>query len=461
MKYLETMADGSYLLQRYYILINSHTKPLKCQFCFKKFLAEDLENHFFSEHRYRYPSQNACPWCAGNRSWKPRQKSRHARHLLNCFKRYKNRYEWVDSSKICESREFYGRPKLCEMHPYAYESVFLPPLRGGWWNLKEEQQQQPPLCLENEDLGIHYVREFIHFDGSPVCWFHLAVRAYALSAFFETFGKFWERDRAFLLEFSCWCDGGEPYEDSFLLHHRHMIVMVRNRKDFYENFWKKFEINQQDGSSCGGRYKMCRVIRSWIQLKNTIFCLSSRKANCEFFDEDDMVRSSHQRRPNLCHFYIFRPLSPDFKWRVPLKLASKEGMAETITSLMRETPVTEFASKCSLGSCRRWRVKFGDVIGIINNNFLSIPESMKNDWWYPPRKQQEILDQVVPLMKKIEWLNMENEGQCGSEKRMERSEVEMKKQLEELKVGLNEIRQQISSSTEKKEIVSEKEMTTT
>lgn len=436
----------AYLLQRYYILVNSHTKPLKCQFCFKKFSAEDLENHFFSEHRYRFPSSNSCPWCAGNRSWKkPRQKCRHARHLLNCFKRYKDRYEWVDYSsstnnKICdESREFYGRPKLCEVHPYAYESVFLPPPPpgGGWWNLKQE-----PLCLEeNENLGMHYVREFIHFDGSSVCWFHLAVRAYALAAFFETFRKFWERDRAFLLEFSCWCDGSHEEEEeeeySFLrLHHRHMIVMARNGKDFYENFWKKFEINNQQQQ--GGRYKICR---SWIQLKNTILCLSSRKASCNFFDWSN--------QPNLCHFYIFRSLSPDFKWRVPLKLASKEGMAETITILMREIPVTEFASKCSLGSRRMWRVKFGDAIEIIDgNNFLLwlssyLPESMKNDWWYPPRKQQEILDHVVPLMKKIEWLNM------GREKSMEGSEmmIEMKKQLKELKIGLNEIKRQSSSST--------------
>lgn len=97
-----------------------------------------------------------------------------------------------------------------------------------------------------------------------------------------------------------------------------------------------------------------------------------------------------------------------------------------------------------------WRVKFGDAIEIIDgNNFLwlssYLPESMKNDWWYPPRKQQEILDHVVPLMKKIEWLNM------GREKSMEGSEmmmmIEMKKQLKELKIGLNEIKRQSSSST--------------
>lgn len=415
------MADGRYLLLRYHNLVSRHAKPLKCQFCFKKFSAQELESHFFSEHRYRFPSQNSCPWCAGERSWKPRQKHRHARHLSECFKRYQNRHEWINSG-TCEPREFYGRTMLFDAHIYAYESVFLPPLqrRIDWWDVKEEegQQKKQQLFVESEDLGIGYVRKFIHFEGSPVGWFHLAVRAYALAEFFDRFEDY--RDRAFLLEFSCWCDGGEPHEDSFHRHHRHMIAVARNGKDFYENCWKKVEV--KNAPDC---YKMCRVIGSWIHLKNTIFCLSSRKASCGFFDSDFVQQQ--QQRIGLCHFYIFRPLATHFKWRVALALDGEEGVREAITSSKRYMPVTPFASKCSLGPRRLWRVKMGDVIDPLN--YFSLESAKRDWWWYPPRRQQLILDEVIPLVKEIDSLKLEME-------KCKRDESELKKQLEELKVEL-------------------------
>lgn len=369
-----TMADGQYLLHHYYNLVNTHPKPLKCQFCFKIFSAEELENHFFSEHRYHFPSRNSCPWCAGERSWKSRQKHRHARHLSSCFKRYKNRYEWNNNNS--KPRDFYGRKMLSDAHLYAYESVFLPPL-NGWWGEEEEEQQQQ-LFMESEDLAMRYIRKFIHFEGSPVGWFHLIVRAYALGTFFENFETYW--DRAFLLEFSCWCDGGEPYEDLFRRHHRHFIALARNGKDFYENFWKKIQ-------------GMCYAIGSWRHLKNTIISLSSRKATCSLFDD-------WRRQKQSCHFYIFRPLAPHFKWRASL---ASGNIGEAITSLKGGEPVTPFAGKCCLGPRRMWRVKIGDLIDPWLITRLSRPllESAKNDWWYPPKRQQVILDEVVPLMRQI------------------------------------------------------------
>lgn len=413
------MADGRYLLHSYYNLLNHHEKPLKCQFCFKLFSAEDLECHFFSDHRYRFPSLNSCPWCAGIHSWKnPRQKYRHARHLLDCFKRYRNRCKWINNS-CTAPREFYGRPILPDAHIYAYESVFLPPLHGrvDWWDKKEEVEKKQ-LFVESDDLGISYIRKFIHFEESPVVWFHLVVRAYALAEFFERFENYWEHNQAFLLEFSCWCDGGEFHDDPFHRHHRHMIALTRNGKDFYENCWKKFEVTTAE------RYKMCRPIQSWVQLKNTLFCLSSRKASCSF--TLGFVQQHHQRISS-CHFYIFRPLSSDFKWRAALALDGAEGIQEAISSSRRHMPVTPFASKCTLGPRRQWRVKIGDVMDSLN-----LP-AKKDWWWYPPRKQQLILDEVVPLVKEIESL------------KRKRKEIipQLKKQFEELKIEIENIRRKL------------------
>lgn len=453
------MAEGRYNLHRYRNLVNRCLKPLRCQFCSRKFSARELENHLFGDHRYRFPSINSCPWCAGNRSWRRAgQKNRHARHLTDCFKRYRKHFEWTGPEPpICEAREMYGRSTVL-LHPRAYESAFLPPPYDpsrdtslAWWRLKEDQQ-----FIESDDLGIAYVRKFIQFEGSAVGWFHLIVRACALGEFFERFEEYVDpaddsrRHRAFLLEFSCWCDGGERYDDPVHRHHRHMIVVARNGKEFYDQCWKKVVV-------VGGlpvdnyRYKLCYKIRSWKHLKNTLFCVSSRTSSCDFGDVSEEENEGTPRSSN--HFYVFRPVTPRFKLRAALALDGVEGIREMITSLEGQRPVTSFARKCSRGT-GRWRVKIGDVIDPRIERFLYQPngmyfekstreyfESAKRDWWYPPSNQQRILDEVVPLVREIESARRyrnELEKRLESQKAESRQrESELKKQLKEQKVDLN------------------------
>lgn len=300
---------------------------------------------------------------------------------------------------VCEAREMYGRSAL-QLHPHAYESVFLPPPYGesrdaclAWWRLKEDAGQQH--FIENDDLGIGYVRKFIQFEGSAVGWFHLVVRARGLGEFFERFQEYVDpaddskRHRAFLLEFSCWCDGGERYADPIYRHHRHMIAVARNGKGFFEQCWKKVD----------NPFKLCHKIQSRNDLRNVLFYVSSRKSSCNFGVTED---EDEEDKCKTCHFYVFRPLTSNFNLRASLALDDGvEGIREMISSL--EKPATSFASKCSRGPDGCWRVKICKLIdpqieSLCGTNL----DSAENDWWYPPKHQQRVLDQVVPLVKKIE-----------------------------------------------------------
>lgn len=429
------MSDGRYFLHRYYNLVNRHRKPLRCRFCSQKFSARELESHFFERHRYRFPNLHSCPWCVGNVFWKPRKKNRYGRHLSDCFKRYGKQFEWAepeecfdDLKPVCGAREWYGRWMLFDLHPYAYESVYLPVANDdegvSWWRLNEENTRRLRFI---DDLGLSYVRKFLQFEGSTVGWFHLIVRAHALGEFFERFEEYVDpendskRHRAFLLEFSCWCDGGERYEDPTRRHHRHMIAVARNGKEFYDQCWKKVVVEEKPPVS-DYRYKLCYDIRSWRRLKDTLFHVSSRNSKkCDFVERFAVEKEPCDRETfaGSCHFYVFRPVTPRFELRAALD--GVEGIREAITSLRERKPVTPFALKCDRGPGSAWRVKIGDVIDPHTERSVEregremhgvrrgkeFLESAKNDWWYPPRNQQRILDEVVPLVREIESLRFE------------------------------------------------------
>lgn len=449
------MSDSRYFLHRYHNLVNSHRKPLRCRFCSEKFSARELESHFFDEHGYRFPNRDSCPWCVGNVSWKPRRKHKHARHLSDCFKSYGRQFEWTeprpderfDELPVCRAKEWYGRWMLFDLHPYAYESVFLPvagdDVSTAWWSSNEEEEEDDSRLLRSaDDSGIAHVRKFLRFEGSAVGWFHLIVRAHALGEFFERFEEYVDpadhakRHGAFLLEFSCWCDGGERYDDPAHRHHRHMIAVARNGKDFYDRCWKRVAAAAEEMPPVSDyRYKACREIRTWSRLKETIFDLSSRRSKeCEFAEKE----RSDRKTTGSCRFYVFRPVTPSFELRAAFD--GVEGIRETITTLRGRKPVTPFALRCDRGSCSdsgAWRVKIGDVLdphveGILlrqverdrtrlenrdapNARFFggggggrAFLESAKRDWWYPPENQQRTLDEVVPLVREMESLRFEN-----------------------------------------------------
>lgn len=101
-----------------------------------------------------------------------------------------------DSKPMCKSGRLFGRSKLPDLSPQAYElfsQVHLDPL---------------PLPLQDEGLNLAAgsVRKYLHLGKDFEC-LHIMVRAVAFSSFLRALEE-GDAGQTQFLPFFCWCDGG-------------------------------------------------------------------------------------------------------------------------------------------------------------------------------------------------------------------------------------------------------------
>lgn len=203
--------------------------------------------------------------------------------------------------------------------------------------------------------AIAYVHYFLQTHHNTE-WLHVKIRAPAMQSFYNLLNAQDERVRT--LNFSCWCNGGDP-EEAFLRQHRHFIVVCSPPGYFEEHVERHIQLTCLPHPDYKGIYS--KRIVSAMQLVNTMGSLSTHETRCLFDCKGPLQHN---------HFKIFMTLSRNYK--LPCVLQWDGGILELLDQEYHDLDLDAVEPSAFQFVQNKWRIKIRNLPGIQLKTVLRI-----------------------------------------------------------------------------------------
>lgn len=436
------------LYRHYFQTVSRKRVTFACPECGLEMSPKQFERHCAETHGFE--KELKCVWCRGEISWPPRKKSENATHLLECFKKFihnisSDRESVTKAATPPVSTGTHktvpsNTPMCAELCFFEHDGHYirnrLPPEALEHFSLLTDVDiPRVPYSDERVNLAASYVRKFLDTAESHE-WLHLMVRAVAFESFLDA-AK--ESRRVRLLAFSCWCDGG-GYEEPRHRQHRHLVAVVPREVRFETEVWDR--VRADDRPRGNYRCKALKRIEDPLHLVNTLGYLSRRTSRCDFD-----FKKKRNRPLEKNHFFIFKTLPVGY--RLALAVLWEGGPARLMYQELFQNVSIEKVVRRPLERKRsRWRQKVGDFYKLPRGLVLSVDrdyvpaqnqttphyvylpsgrklhfehcpgrpdwfakqieggncfyENASEDWWIPRKRDQELLNLIVPREDTIE-----------------------------------------------------------
>ena len=348
---------------------------------------------------------------------------------------------------MCPERNFFDHD--CSYIRDALPSSALEPFAL----LEVDPPRLLPYADPNVRLAASYVEKFLETRDTHD-WLHVMVKAVA----FESFERAIREDgNTRLLAFSCWCDGGGRYREARHRQHRHAIAVSAPKGHFKNRVWNRVEASDRPCRNFPDK-KMKKIVYP-MHLVNALGYLSSRNSRCEFTIKEN---SKTPKKKN--HFYIFRPLP--FEYRLALAVLWEEGLRKLMYQEFFQNVSVERVVRRPLERGRtqqrnqQWKQRIGDFYDLPRSLVLAVDpeyfptdretrhhaylldgrklhfefrpdlllsdeegwwldaqvrggncfyENVGREWWVPRKRDQRLLNSIVPRDRRIRDLETEND----------------------------------------------------